>query len=98
MAFRIELNQRAHDNLNGLHKRDQRNSVDAIVGQLTHEPQRPTRNRKKLEENEVTPWELRVGDWRAFYDIDQENEVVVILEIGQKTHNTLRIGGEEIDL
>jgi mRNA-degrading endonuclease RelE of RelBE toxin-antitoxin system len=51
-----------------------------------------------LEGNPLAPWELRVGDFRVFYDIDRDGETVVVVVIGQKTHERLRIGGEEIDL
>jgi mRNA-degrading endonuclease RelE of RelBE toxin-antitoxin system len=51
-----------------------------------------------LEDNERAPWELSVGDFRVFYDIDLESEIVTILAIGKKTHNILRIGDEEVEL
>jgi len=98
MGFRIEFSERARDNLKILRKRDQQIVVDAIDVQLAHEPDRRTRNRKRLEENTIAPWELRVGPFRVFYDIDVENELVIIVAVGEKTHNTLQIGGEEIDL
>jgi mRNA-degrading endonuclease RelE of RelBE toxin-antitoxin system len=57
-----------------------------------------TRHRKQLVENPIAPWELRVGDFRVFYDVDYETEVVVVVVIGQKVHDRLRIGEEEIEL
>jgi mRNA-degrading endonuclease RelE of RelBE toxin-antitoxin system len=51
-----------------------------------------------LEENALAPWELRVGDFRVFYDVDAGAERVVVIAVGTKEHNTLRIGGEEIEL
>jgi mRNA-degrading endonuclease RelE of RelBE toxin-antitoxin system len=54
--------------------------------------------RKKLEDNELAPWELRVGDFRVFYDIDLVNKQVIIVAVGEKWHNRLHIGGEVIDL
>ena len=98
MAFHVEFSRRARDNLKGFRKRDQQIIVDAIVAQLSHQPGQPTRQRKKLEDNDLAPWELRVGDFRVFYDIERENVVVIIVAIGKKTHNILRIGDEEIDL
>jgi mRNA-degrading endonuclease RelE of RelBE toxin-antitoxin system len=50
MAFRIEFSHRARDNLKALRKRDQQIVADAIAVQLTHQPDEPTRQRKKLEE------------------------------------------------
>lgn len=98
MAFHIEFSPRGRDNLKGLRKRDQQIIVDAIATQLSHEPDRPTRQRKKLEDNELAPWELRVGDFRVFYDIEPANDLVIVLAVGKKTHNVLRIGDEEIQL
>ena len=79
-------------------KRDQRIIVNAIANQLSHQPDQTTQHRKLLEDNLLAPWELRVGDFRIFYDVDREDELVVIVAIGQKLHNQLRIGGEEIEL
>lgn len=59
---------------------------------------RRTQHRKLLEDNPLAPWELRVGNFRVFYDVDREGEKVAIIGIGQKLHNRLRIGGEEIEL
>ncbi len=41
--------------------------LSAIEVQLVHEPLTETRNRKLLRPNPIAPWELRVGDLRAFY-------------------------------
>jgi mRNA-degrading endonuclease RelE of RelBE toxin-antitoxin system len=98
MAFWIELSQRARDNLKGLRKRDQQIVIDSIDVQLSHEPEQPTRQRKKLEDNELAPWELRLGNFRVFYDVDHDEETVIVVAVGEKTHNILRIGGEEINL
>jgi mRNA-degrading endonuclease RelE of RelBE toxin-antitoxin system len=98
MPFSIEFSRRARDNLKALRKRDQQIVYDAIVVQLVDQPDKSTRKRKQLEENELAPWELRVGDFRVFYDVDRKAKRVVVLAVGQKTHNTLRIGGEEIEL
>jgi len=98
MPFEIELSPHARDHLKGHSKRDQRIIVDAIAVHLTHEPYQPTQHRKTLYENPVAPWELRVGDFRVFYDVDREGQTVVILAIGRKSHNRLRIGDEEVKL
>ena len=70
----------------------------AIGIQLRHQPDEPTAHRKPLEANSLAPWELRIGDFRVFYDIVHDDEVVVIVAVGQKGHNQLWIGGEEIEL
>ncbi len=98
MNFNIELSGRARTNLKRFRKRDQQIVVDAMDAQLTSEPDRPTRNRKPLEENPLAPWELRVGEFRVFYDVALEESLVVVLAIGRKIHNRLYIDGEEIEL
>jgi mRNA interferase RelE/StbE len=96
MAYEIEFSPDARDHLRGLKKRDQQIVVDAIAEQLAHQPDQPTPRRKRLDENPIAPWELRVGDFRVFYEIGQDG--VVVVAVGQKSHNRLMIGGEEIEL
>lgn len=98
MAFTILLSPVSRDHLRALRKRDQQVVLDAIDAQLAHQPHGETSHRKRLEENPVAPWELRIGDFRVFYEFDLEDQRVVILAIGRKIHNRLWIGGEEIEL
>jgi mRNA-degrading endonuclease RelE of RelBE toxin-antitoxin system len=98
MAFGIIFSPRARENLKALRKRDQQILHDAIAVQLCDQPDRPTRHRKRLEENLLAPWELRVGDFRVFFDVDTANERVVIVAVGHKVHNRLWVGDEEIQL
>jgi mRNA-degrading endonuclease RelE of RelBE toxin-antitoxin system len=64
--------------------------LDAIETQLATTPDAPTKNRKLLE-NLITPWEavppiweLRVGEYRVFYDVSEEEAVVYIRAIRRK--------------
>ena len=58
-----------------------------------------TRNRKLLRPNPVAPWELRIGDLRVFFDVEEEPDAVVhVRAVGLKQHNILRIGGEVFEL
>jgi mRNA-degrading endonuclease RelE of RelBE toxin-antitoxin system len=96
MAYEIEFSPDARDHLRGLKKRDQQTVVDAIADQLAHQPDRPTSHRKPLDTNPIAPWELRVGDFRVFYDIIEHK--IIVVAVGKKTHNRLVIGGEEVEL
>jgi len=98
MAFAIELSPHARDHVRQLRKREQRIIVDAITLHLAHQPDLPTQHRKKLQDNPLAPWELRVGDYRVFYDVSHESGIVIIVAVGRKDHNRLWIGSEEIDL
>jgi mRNA-degrading endonuclease RelE of RelBE toxin-antitoxin system len=96
--FEIEFARPAREHLKALRKRDQQIVLDAVETRLRHQPDRPARNRKRLEENPLAPWELRVGALRVFYDVKQDEKLVIVLAVGWKEHNVLRIGGEEVDL
>ena len=68
--------------------------------QLLYEPNIETRNRKRLGENELATWELRIGKYRVFYDVVilENSRLVRVKAIGHKEHNRLFIGGKEIEL
>ena len=67
--------------------------IDAMERNLTHEPTRISRNRKMLMglvppwKAEPSVWELRVGDYRVFYDIAEKEQVVYIRAIRKKPAN-----------
>ena len=65
MAFAIELSPHARLHVRQLRKREQRIILDAITRHLTHQPDLPAQNRKKLQDNPLAPWELRVGDYQS---------------------------------
>jgi mRNA-degrading endonuclease RelE of RelBE toxin-antitoxin system len=98
MPFELRFSPRARDHVKALRKRDQQIVLDSIEAQLRDQPDRPTRNRKQLEENPLAPWELRVGDFRVFYDVNADENLVAIVAVGKKSHNILQIGGEEVQL
>ena len=76
--------------LKELKTRDQRVVLDAIEEQLTHQPEEVTKNRKILFKlippwQFVPPvWELRVGEFRVFYDVDSSNKKVIVRAIRHK--------------
>jgi mRNA-degrading endonuclease RelE of RelBE toxin-antitoxin system len=100
MKFEIAFTRTAAAHVRSYRKFDQKIILDAIDEQLTHEPMSETRNRKPLSESELSDWELRVQDFRVFYDVVVEDErgVEKIKAVGHKEHNVLRIGDKEIQL
>ncbi len=103
MVHGIQYTPTALEHLRGLTARDRATLVDAVDEQLRHQPDVPTRHRKRMRTNPVAPWELRVGDYRVFYDVEPAVEEasepqVVVLAIGLKTGNRVLIGGEEHEL
>ena len=75
--------------------------LDVIEQQLIHEPTKETRNRKPMLPDKphfVAPWELRVGEMRVYYDVEDEpRTVVAIRAVGIKVRDRILIGGKEIE-
>jgi mRNA-degrading endonuclease RelE of RelBE toxin-antitoxin system len=72
-----------------------RNQIfDSIDEQLIHEPATPTRNRKRLENltppwHTVEPiWELRVSEYRVFYDVSLTESIVYVRAVRKKPRAT----------
>lgn len=99
MPYRIEYSPDAEDHLRSLKKRQQRAILDKVEEQLTHQPAVETRNRKPMRPNPLAPWELRIGNLRVYYDIEEEPErIVLIRAVGIKERDQVRIGKEVFDL
>jgi mRNA-degrading endonuclease RelE of RelBE toxin-antitoxin system len=93
--FRIELGDSALDDLRLLRKAEQVLILDSLETYLVHEPTTETRRRKLLRANPIASWELKIDRFRVFYDVNAEEEVVLVKAVGWKDHNTLFIHGEE---
>jgi mRNA-degrading endonuclease RelE of RelBE toxin-antitoxin system len=99
LSYRIEYSPDAVDHLRGLSVREQRNLVDAVDERLADQPTVETPNRKPMRPNPIAPWELRAGRLRVCDEVRVQPEpVVLVLAVGVKDRNVVRIGGEEIVL
>ena len=96
--YQVVFTPEAVDDLRSLRKHDQTLIVAGIESQLPHQATQETRNRKRLRPNQLAEWELRIGDYRVFYDVDTENTVVKIEAVGYKQGNRLLLHGEEYGL
>ena len=98
-SYRIEITRDAVEHVRALPKKYHRLVLRTLRASLAHEPITGTRNRKLL----TLPapfgahWELRFGPqnrFRAFYTV--EGVTVVVVAIGVKDREHLRIGHEEV--
>jgi len=96
--FTIGFTPEASDDLQELRKFDQTLILDALDVQLVHQPGDETRKRKKLRPNQLAEWELRIDNFRVFYDIMTDANQVKIVAIGEKRGNKLYIRGQEYEL
>ena len=95
MAFQVKFEDEAVDHLDALTARERTAILAGIEKQLIHQPHVSTRHRKQLRPNPLAKWQLSIGNFRAFYDVDEIQNKVVILAIGLKVGNRLVIGGKE---
>ena len=93
-AYDIEYTDEAFDDLGWFKKHEQREVLDGINQNLQHEPEKLTRNRFPMRPNQTADWELRIGRFRVFYDVDQAARLVLIVAIGRKEGNKVYIQGE----
>ena len=99
VAFRIEYSPDAEDHLRALTARHRKTVLDTVDRQLVHQPTVETKHRKPMRPNPVAPWELRIGNLRVYYDVEETQEAVVFIRaVGIKERHRVRIGGEEIEL
>jgi len=90
MPYTIEIADVAYDELEAINAFYLRQLVSAIEQQLPYEPTTETKNRKALIgiqpdfEHETPVWELRVGQYRVFYDVNDESTTVFVRAIRLK--------------
>lgn len=98
MAFEIILSPQAIDHLTAFSAHHRRALLDAINTYLNFEPTVITRRRKPLRPNPLASWELRVDQFRVYYQVESEEQTVYVVAIGKKTRNRVTIGGTEVEL
>lgn len=88
--YQIEYVEGVADDLADLRAYERAHILDGIEEQLKYEPTRQTRNKKILVglvppwEHVEPVWELRIGEYRVFYDVDEETSTVTIRAIRHK--------------
>ena len=93
--YAIELSEEAEVDLVALRAVDRSRIIKQIERQLPYEPNRESRNRKPLRglvppwQHLEPTWELRIGEYRVFYDVDEILKVVAVRAVRHKPpHST----------
>ena len=94
----LDITEDANQDLSYYRTFERKVIVDAIVVQLADQPDVETNNRKRLRDNPIARWELKVGQFRIFYEIDPGEKLVTVVSIGHKEHNVLPIRGKVVPL
>jgi mRNA-degrading endonuclease RelE of RelBE toxin-antitoxin system len=88
--YSIKYAEGVVDDLATLRARDRKQVLDQLEKQLKYEPTKKTKNRKPLPglvppwEHVEPVWELRVGAYRIFYDVDERASLVIVRAIRHK--------------
>ncbi len=94
-AYEIVLKRRAVIDLDGLRKYDATQIADAMEKHLEQEPAKESKSRiRRLRGISNPDYRLRVGDYRVFYNIDDDARRVEILRVMHK--NQTQIFYEEL--
>lgn len=88
--YEILFSEGVAEDLSRVSSGQRRRILDRIEVQLRYEPTRRTRDRKILVglvppwEHAQPIWELRIGQYRVFYDVVEEESQVIIRAIRYK--------------
>jgi mRNA-degrading endonuclease RelE of RelBE toxin-antitoxin system len=88
--FTLEFAKDVLDDLKALRAPERKRILDRIDEQLLHNPTEETRNKKSLVglkppwEHEEPVWELRIGKYRVFYDVNEEEQQVIVRAVREK--------------
>ena|SRR6266404_585375 len=88
--YELEYAEGVAGDLRGLRAHERRRILDTMEEQLAHEPMRETRNRKPLVglklpwDQEEPVWELRIGTYRVFYEVDEVGQRVIVHAVRRK--------------
>ncbi len=88
MPYRIEFVNAAKTDLRALRKSDRVKVLDRIETHLTHEPKLRSKSRiKPLRPGTYPPYRLRVDQFRVYYDVDEDNRLVIVFGIVRKAQS-----------
>ena len=88
MPYQIELTTDAEEDLKSFRKLDRVKILDSIAAHLTYEPAKHSKSRiKKMRPGTKPPYRLRIDEFRAYYDIFEHTQTVVVYGIVEKLHS-----------
>lgn len=85
MAYHVVYSPNAQRDLSSIRRFDRNAILDAIQKHLCSEPLKESRSTiKKMDQPFWSQYRLRVGDFRVYYDVDEDQEVVTVLRVLMK--------------
>ena len=96
--YQIEYTPQAIEDLKYFKKHEQQQILGEIPVQLRYEPSVETRNRKRTRPNSIAGWELRIAEFRVFYNVEEQVQIVEMKRISEKEGNTFLFRGQQEDV
>jgi mRNA-degrading endonuclease RelE of RelBE toxin-antitoxin system len=93
--YEINLTESAETDLRWFTAYAQRIILDGIEVHLRHQPAQGSRKIVELRPNPIASWELRLGDYRVLYNVNEAEHSVTVDTIGEKHGNRLIVQGTE---
>ena len=87
--YTIEITPTGREDMRYFRKYEQNIIIEAIETQLPYQPTVETTNRFRRNPPEIADWELRVGDFRVLYNVEESVQIVSIERVGEKPNNEL---------
>ena len=97
-SYTLDMTEDANEDLSYYRAFERKLITDEMAIQLVDHPDVETNHRRRLRNNPIARWELKVGKFRVFYEIDADEAFVTIVSVGHKEHNVLYIRGKVIHL
>jgi len=97
MRFDVVLVPSADGDLGYYRAYEQRIILSSIFAFLSVDANVESGRRRRLRSSSRAPWELRIGKFRAFYEVEGTG-LVRVLAIGHKEHNDLFIRGKRAEV
>ena len=96
MSWTVGLKESVIDDLRHFGRKHGRTLLKEAEQHLTADPLQESRNMKTLRTNPVAERELRLfGKYRVLFNVDEADEEVTIILVGEKRGNSLFVQGEE---
>lgn len=97
VPYRIEYAPETTEHLEALTARQRATALDAVSRRLKDQPTVETRNRKRLRPNPLSSWQLRIGNLRVYYDVNETPQLVTVRAVGIKDRQRVRVGKQVSD-
>ncbi len=89
MEHEIVITRAADDDLAALSAYDRKMVLDALELHLRHQPKQESRSKiKKPIQPAISEFRLRIGDFRVYYDVIDDDRRVAVLHIYDKGRKT----------